>query len=244
MKIKPSAISFVLRYFIFTYFFVFSLFSIWLINEVAFGWYIAIWIFMTLLPALILSFKRVKFGWFFWIGLLDLLSFAPQFKFVYDKLLSLSSDHFYQEVLKWLQNSSEIKIYIIVSILGIIFTQLYRLSFSYEINENGIILKSGLFSRNDRTILLRQLTDLEMHRGLFQRIFGIGTIVPITAAGMGMGSDTVFGGGMAEKGGLGGFVGAGKSRNIPITSDPSMVIYGVKNPKKVKDEILKIINQH
>ncbi len=241
MKVRPSVTSFLLRYFIFTYFFLFSLFSIWLKSEMSFVWYVSLWILITMLPALILSFKRVKIGWFLWIGILDLLAFSPQFKFVYDKLSSFSSNQIYQETLKWLQNSSEIKIYMMVSITGMIVAQLYRLTFSYEISkENGIELKSGLFSKKDNIIFPKEITEVSVYRGFLQRIFGIGTIVPITSSGMGMGTNGVFGGGMVEKGGVGGFVGTEKKLNVPVFSDPSLVIYGVKDPQKVKDAIFNL----
>ena len=243
MKLKPTFISFALRYFVFTYFLLWALFSIWLEGQISYVWYVSLWIFMTMLPALILSFKRVRIGWFFWIGLLDVVAFAPKFKVIYEKLLSISSNPIYHDVIVALRSSSEIKIYIIVSLTGIIFTQLYRLSFSYTIDENLKIveIKGGIFSRKDRKIPTKHITDVSVSRSFLQRIFGIGTVVPITSSSMGMGTKNVFGGGAVSKGGVGAFVGGATGENIANIENPVTVIYGVKNPEKVANKIIELI---
>ncbi len=241
MKLKPTFSSFLLRYFIFTYFLIWSIFAVAIRGEMGLGWYISLWIFMTIIPAVIHTFKRVKFSWFFWIGMLDLMAFLPKIKPIYSRLISLSTNGSYQDILKWFQNLSEIKIFVFVSIIGIVVTQLYRLTFSYEVSETSISLRSGIFSRKDRTIISAHITDLDVVRGFLQRMIGIGTIIPITSSGMGTGANTVFGGIEAQsKAGLGGIAGAARSEKVEIV-DPTNSIYGVKNPEKVKEEILLLI---
>ncbi len=243
MKLKPTATSFFMRYSIFTYFFLWALFSLAIKDEISFGWYLFIWILMTLLPALFHTFKRVRFGWFFWIGLLDLIAFLPKINSLYSKIEALSSNEVYRAILGWFQGFSEVKIFIIVSLIGIAISQLYRLTFSYEINENGISLKSGIFSRKDRTIISAHITDIEVDKGFFQRFWGIGNVIPITSSGMGGGANMVFGGLEAQtKAGIGGIVGSARSQNVAI-NDPAYIIYGVKNPERVKDEILSLIQK-
>ncbi len=241
MKLRPSFSSFLLRYFIFTYFLIWSIFAVAIRDKVGLGWYIFLWIVMTTVPAIIHAFKRVRFGWFFWIVVLDLVAFLPKIKPVYSKFESFSANGSYQDILKWFQNLSEIKVFVFVSITGIVITQLYRLTFSYEVNETSISLRSGIFSRKDRTIISSHITDLDVIRGFFQRMFGIGTIIPITSSGMGTGANSVFGGIEAQsKAGLGGVIGSMRSEKVEIV-DPTNSIYGVKNPKKVKEEILLLI---
>ncbi len=233
MKIRPAFSAFILRYFIFFYFLVWALFSIWIKDQVNYTWYILAWIFMTMLPAFILSFKRSSIGWFIWIGLLDVIAFAPKFKPVYDFLLSLSTDHVYQDAVKLLQNSPEVKIYVFVALIGIFFTQIYRLSFSYVITKKGVTLKSGILSRKERIVSSKHITDVVVYRSLAQRLVGIGTIVLITASSMGTGEQQVFAGGEVRKGALGGFMGAAHGQQVAIVNDPSNAIYGVKNPNRV-----------
>lgn len=241
MKLKPTFSSFLLRYFIFTYFLIWSIFAIVIKDEVGLRWYIFLWIVMTVIPAIIHAFKRVKFGWFFWIGMLDLVAFLPKIKPVYSKMIALSTNENYQGILEWFQNLSEVKVYVFVSIISIIITQLYRLTFSYEVNEASISLRSGIFSRKDRTIISAHITDLDVVRGFFQRIVGIGTIIPITSSGIGTGANTVFGGIEAQsKAGLGGVAGGARSERVEIV-DPTNSIYGIKNPEKIKEEILLLI---
>ena len=244
IKLKPAFISFVFRYFIFTYFLLIALFSIWMKSHVSPMWYMGLWIFLTIFPALILSFKRVRLGWFFWIGLLDIIAFSPKFKIVYKKLLSFSNNPLYQKTINSLHRSSEVEIYIAVGLIGIIITQLYRMSFVYTIDNNlrVVSIKGGLFARSERRILVNHITDVSINRNFFQRILGIGSVVPITSSSMGMGSKEVFGGGnVSSKNGIGAFIGSGKSENTVNTENPMYVIYGVKHPKKVANEIISLI---
>jgi len=243
VKLKPTVTSFLIRYFIFTYFFLWALFSLAIKDKIGFGWYLLIWILMSLLPALLYTFKRVNFGWFFWIGLLDLVAFLPKINFLYSSIEALSSNEIYRAILEWFQGISEIKVFTVVSLIGIAISQIYRLTFSYEMNENGISLKSGIFHRKDRTIISSHITDIEVDRGLLQRIFGIGNIIPITSSGMGGGANTVFGGLEGQtKAGVGGVIGSARSQNVAI-NDPAYVVYGVKNPGKVKEEIMSLIRK-
>ncbi len=243
MKLKPTAISFFMRYFIFPYFFLWSIFALFIKEQIDPTLYVLLWIFMTMLPALLYTFKRVRFGWFFWIGLLDFLAFLPKMGSIYSKIESLSSNEIYHVVLNWFQNFSEIKVFMVISIIGMILVQIYRLTFSYEIGEGGISLKSGIFLRKDRTVISSQITDLEVRKSFFQRIFRIGSVIPITASGMGAGSNAVMGAVEAKtKAGVGGIIGTARTQNVAI-NDPSYVLYGIRNPDDIKKKIISLIRQ-
>lgn len=52
------------------------------------------------------------------------------------------------------------------------------LSFTrYAMSEDRLFLSTGLFSIRDDVVLLYRVRDIDTRRSLFQRIFGVGTII-------------------------------------------------------------------
>ncbi len=240
MKLRPTLISFVLRYFIFVYFIILSISSIAIKDSMEFGWYLLFWVLMTMVQAFFHSFRRARFGWIFWTALLDFMAFSPRIEGIYHYMETLSNNPSYLHFIGFFREIPEVKIFTIVSLIGILITQLYRLSFRYEVNKNGIFLKSGIFSRKERIVLGNHITDIFVTSGFFQRIFSIGNIIPITSSGFGGGENTVFGGGAVRSANAGGFVGKATSQKVEM-NDPAYVIYGVKDPERLKDTVLDFI---
>ncbi|MEX0568605.1 MAG: PH domain-containing protein [Candidatus Njordarchaeota archaeon] len=129
-----------------------------------------------------------------------------------------------------------------IGIMGFILTESYRRSHKYIITNKRIIMGSymGLFGAYERSILYSQITDLTLNQGFLGKIMNYGTIIPLTASGLGTGADTaqvsVGVGAGAEKGGVGAGAGIGVTggREVTVPRGRSwFVLYGVPDPTRI-----------
>ena len=63
---------------------------------------------------------------------------------------------------------------------GIIFTTLKYKNTAYIITDKAIYVSSGLFTRNFNTKPFAELSHINLHRGIFDQIFGVGDIIATT----------------------------------------------------------------
>jgi membrane protein YdbS with pleckstrin-like domain len=111
---------------------------------------------------------------------------------------------------------------IIVSIIGFVCVDIYRRSHHYFITNLRLIFRGGILKKRERTLRYDKITDVEGSQGIFGRIFGFGTIIPITQSGFGLGSDSSFAAGGIEvkptkRAGVIGIAGGGKEVKTPRT---------------------------
>jgi len=88
-----------------------------------------------------------------------------------------------------LSHNSELIAMAILSLISLSMTELYRRSHHYLITTARIRTSSGVFSKRERTLPLSKINDLYTDQGFFGKFLGFATVVPLTASGMGMGSD-------------------------------------------------------
>ena len=125
---------------------------------------------------------------------------------------------------------------IAVSVLGFLFVDIYRRSHRYFITNYRLIFRGGILKKRERTLRYERITDIESSRGILGRIFGFGTIIPITQSGFGLGEEITFAGGGLEAGKkMGGevFAGGGKEIQTPMTRS-YYELHGVKPYDDVK----------
>ncbi len=65
---------------------------------------------------------------------------------------------------------------IVFSILGIIFTELHRLSNSYEINDNSLVHIKGIFFKTTRRTDLLAVSDAELKQNPWQQLLNFGDV--------------------------------------------------------------------
>lgn len=85
-----------------------------------------------------------------------------------------------------------------ISIGGFLIVELYRRSHKYIISDLRIIFKGGILTKRERTLRYDKITDIDGKQGILGQIFGFGTIIPISQAGFGLGSDTSLAAGGIE----------------------------------------------
>ena len=155
-------------------------------------------------------------------GIASLLAIRWRIFFLYLGILVIGTVLMYWQ--GW-QDSYElfIPIYsILVSIIGFIFVDIYRRSHHYFITNLRLVFRGGIVRRRERTLRYDKITDVEGSQGILGRIFGFGTIIPITQSGFGLGNDSSFAAGGIEvkptkKVGLIGIAGGGKGVKTPRT---------------------------
>lgn len=108
----------------------------------------------------------------------------------------------------------------VMAVLGMGLVDLYRRSHTYLVTDLRLILKAGIIRKRERTVRYENVTDLTTTQGVLGRIFGYGTIIPVTASGIGTGADEAFAGGgvggTTEEGQVGGGLFAGGSRKVRV----------------------------
>lgn len=80
------------------------------------------------------------------------------------------------------------RILFVLSILLFLYQEYVRVETRYLVTNLRIeFLTPGIRTRS-RTVFYSKIQDIQMHVGIFGRIFGYGTIIPITSSGLGMGA--------------------------------------------------------
>jgi membrane protein YdbS with pleckstrin-like domain len=78
------------------------------------------------------------------------------------------------------------------ALVGFVGVELYRQSHEYLVTNFRLIFRGGIVTRRERTLRYDKITDIDGSQGPLGRIFGFGTILPITQSGFGLGNDTAF----------------------------------------------------
>jgi len=133
------------------------------------------------------------------------------------------------------------------SIVGFLIVELYRRSHKYIISNLRIAFKGGIFTKQERTVRYDKITDINAKQGILGQIFGFGTIIPITQAGFGLGSDKSFAAGGVELGGkkakLFGLAGGGKEVQIPRARS-YYELHGIYPYKEIKKLIENLVQDN
>lgn len=134
-----------------------------------------------------------------------------------------------------------------IGVLGLILSDFYRRSHKYYITNKRIIIGiySGLLGKQERELLYSKITEVSLKQGVIGRIFNYGTVIPITASGVGTAIDqagvSVGVGADASKAGVGVGAGVAISGSKSIVSPGGrtwFILYGVPDPERIRDIII------
>jgi membrane protein YdbS with pleckstrin-like domain len=105
-------------------------------------------------------------------------------------------------------------------VTGLPLVEMYRRSHRYFLTNLRVVLRGGILRVKERCLRYEKITDIDASQGILGKIFGFGTIIPITHSGFGMGDDASFAALGAEttpkkRLGFFGFVGGSRSVNTP-----------------------------
>jgi membrane protein YdbS with pleckstrin-like domain len=143
----------------------------------------------------------------------------------------------------------------VLGLFSLLPVEIYRRSYKYYITNYRIVIVKRLFSSRERVIRYTNLEDLQTRRSFIGRIFGFGTIIPITASNIGTGYDEVM---VNESPGLftGDSLRSGVAGKVPKTTadgkktievamaNPEEVLYEVPDPNGIKAAIDNFIQEN
>ncbi len=106
------------------------------------------------------------------------------------------------------------------SVPGVLSVEWNRRSHHYTLTNLRIVFRGGALVRRERQMRYEGVTDLDVSQGPFGKIFGYGTIIPVTQSGFGLGEDSseagIAVGGGGQKGGamVGAAITAGGGKSV------------------------------
>lgn len=196
---------------------------------------IAIWAAITIIPGLMLSFKRRNFTLFFLPALLNLIGWAGKIfydvTFIQNKVENINLTNFIIRVF----DNFPYTIFIIFGFIGMIYIEIYRRTFKYTIYKDKIEISYGI-GLNSRVIPNNQIAEILPRQNFFEFILRIGNLQILTSTGLGTGDSGTLGGLNASFGNknvqVGGFMG-GVATKKDVLLDPKNCIFGISNLKKI-----------
>jgi len=121
----------------------------------------------------------------------------------------------------------------------LIRTEIYRRTINYKLTDVGVEISGGIWRRQEQTIPYNQIGRVVLEQSLFGKLLNYGTVIPVSSAEWGSEYYTraVGAGGSGKI-----TAGVGYARTLKeVSRDPLKCLYGVKNPKKIKELIEKMI---
>ncbi len=133
---------------------------------------------------------------------------------------------------------------ICISLLILAIVEIYRRSHKYIITNFRLIFRGGILFKKERVLRYEKITDLATHQGIVGKIFGYGTIIPVTQSGFGLGEDASMAaiGTGSKKFRIFGFAGGEKSVDTPRARS-YYELHGVYPFKEIKMLIEKHVQE-
>jgi len=125
---------------------------------------------------------------------------------------------------------------LLASLLTALAVDARRRATRYEVGDTGVVIRTGVWRRQEQTILYSSIGRVILEQSLAGRLLNYGTVILVSAAEWGAEyyARAITAG--AEKKGVA--LGVGYARVLKeISRDPGKCLYGVKNPRKVKELI-------
>ncbi len=190
-----------------------------------------LWWLSILVPAVLIALFRINWMWLFALAIPGLLAFYLPGQPEYTAFLEARG-------LFWLSDQSHILT--AFGVLGVLGTEEHRRSHRYYITNWRLIMESGHLGVHRRTLLYRNINDLVVEQSFAGKIFNFGTIIPITASGLGLGDDfSMAGAAVGTRGMIG--VGGGKTVSTPRGRSHHL-LEGVGRPEQVHDLIISMMH--
>ena len=148
----------------------------------------------------------------------------------------------------WDDTSLFLPLYTLLTFLvGLPLAEIYRHTHSYVLTDLRIVLQGGLLRSRQRSIRFEKISDIDSSQGVLGKLFGFGTIIPITASGFGLGDDEAFAaGGVAanpsKKIGFFGFAGGERGVNTPRTRS-YYELHGIHPYREIRAQLEELVQQ-
>jgi len=190
-----------------------------------------LWWLSILVPAVLIALFRINWRWLVALAIPALLAFYLPGQLEYTAFLEKWG-------LLWLSDQNHILT--AFGVLGILGTEEHRRSHRYYITNWRLIMESGHLGVHRRTLLYKNINDLVVEQSFAGKIFNFGTIIPITASGLGLGDDFSMAGAAV---GTRAMIGAGGGKTVSTPRGRSHhLLEGVGRPEQVHDLIISLMH--
>lgn len=137
---------------------------------------------------------------------------------------------------------------LVFSLIGCVGVDLFRRSHKFYITNYRIITELKFIGLKQNTLSYDKINNLIVEQPLVGRVFNFGTVIPITASGLGMGEDSasvMIGGGarIGGRGFVGGAITGGRTVGVPRTRS-QYALFGVTDPKRVYNILSKFMQEY
>lgn len=140
---------------------------------------------------------------------------------------------------------------VVCGFVGFVMTEFYRRGHTYYVTTFRLITERSFVSYDSRQLTYDKINDLALVQGLFGRLLNYGTVIPVTASGLGLGEDLAsaeIGSGVGTGGralspiGFGLALSASGGRAVQIPRGRTYhTLYGVSHPREVQTTIARMI---
>ncbi|MCK4613796.1 MAG: PH domain-containing protein [Thermoplasmata archaeon] len=123
----------------------------------------------------------------------------------------------------------------------------YRRGFRYTLTNLRIVMAKKFITLNERIVRYNHIEDVQVNQSVIGRMFGYGNVIPLTGSGIATGTDesiALAGVGKEVKGIDMGIAGGSKKTVRKAKPSPGDVLFGVKNPIKIRTIISKYIQEN
>ena len=139
---------------------------------------------------------------------------------------------------------------ILLSAIGCFFVDSFRRAHTFYITNYRIITELRFMGLRQNTLSYDKINNLVIEQSAIGSLFNFGTVIPITASGLGMGEDSaaIAVGAAGQVGGnggpyIGGAVIGGRSVEVPRTRS-QYALFGVTDPQRVHNVIAKYMQDY
>jgi hypothetical protein len=189
---------------------------------------VGLWIAALFVSALVVSVFKIEFKWLALMVGVGLVSVALA------AYLGLSGDWVYF-------------IGGLLSLVGILFVESYREAHTFYVTDMRIVTEVRFGSTKRNELSFDKINNIVLDQGLFGSIFNFATIIPVTASGLGMGSDfsavSVGAQGQRAWGTLGAQVTGGRTVQTPRARS-MYCLFGVSDPESVQNLLSERMHAH
>ncbi len=123
---------------------------------------------------------------------------------------------------------------------GILSVDFYRRGHRYYVTSRRLVMEKRFLTVRKRELPISKINDVIVEIPLLGRIFNFGTVIPLTASGLGVGEDLALAGTSMKVSRFEVGVAGGRGVNVP-RARTFLALYGVPDPDRISGIISSLI---
>jgi len=129
---------------------------------------------------------------------------------------------------------------VVVGLVGDLSVDLYRRGHHYYVTNKRVVMERRFLTVSVRELPISKINDVVVEISLLGRLFNFGTVIPLTASGLGVGEDLALAGSSLRVSRFEVGVAGGRGVNVP-RARTSLALYGIPDPEKVSGLLSSLV---